>query len=165
MVINSDRLPPPFRHPSGGNGGTCCADVGQNFGVLAWWNIRHMEHFSWVTAMLKTGSGSCVWYSSFTSYCVFFVCFFVLPWLRLGWRWGGGSGQNTTFTYNIFHIWAEQTVFILIRFWIGCCLLWGVRLQSSMEGQSVRMTANWVACPPFQVRQCLCWPKPLATIC
>ena len=64
------------------------------------------------TTMLKTGSKLCVWYFSFNNvvwvigsecYC-FWVSFLALPWLWLGWRGGGGSGQNTTFMYDICHI-------------------------------------------------------------
>ena len=90
-VINSDHLPPPFRHLSGGNGGTCCADVGQNFGVLAWWTQPPKPQcWEQVPNYVSDISVLTLWFGWLGPSVIVFGFLF---WLCPGCGWGDGEGE------------------------------------------------------------------------
>ena len=90
-VINSDHLPPPFRHLSGGNGGTCCADVGQNFGVLAWWTQPPKPQcWKQVPNYVSDISVLTLWFGWLGPSVIVFGFLF---WLCPGCGWGDGKGE------------------------------------------------------------------------
>ena len=61
-------LPPPFRHLNGGNVGTCCADVGQNFGCFGLaaqpTRLQYLKPWDWYS-----GFDIVVWVLGSLCYC------------------------------------------------------------------------------------------------
>ena len=120
-------LPPPFRHLNGGNVGTCCADVGQNFGVLAWWTQPPKPQcWKQVPNYVSDILVLTLWFGWLGPSVIVFGFLF---WLCPGCGWGDGKGEVQAKTpllriiFSIFGLSKQFSDRILIRLWIGCYLL------------------------------------------
>ena len=113
-------LPPPFRHLNGGNVGTCCADVGQNFGCFGLaaqpTRLQYLKPWDWYS-----GFDIVVWVLGSLCYC---CCVLICSALVVGEVPGRGRSRPKHQFYVLsLGSWVFSKRFqdrISIRLWLVC---------------------------------------------